>query len=232
MSKCFFLWLICWFVAEEPWEKVNAYTIHDTAQWKDLNLKFVLQVCLKFECFSYDTVVDLNVYDFIFINASRCVTNSPIAGLSWLQGNKRHSVSKGHVAHCKGTYNESVVYSSCSKLFNHFSFSYAACHWPTLERILILLIRPVQQVMALRKTIVTRKKNNSKFSLRESNLWSSAHRWDLLPVSYKYRRLVGAEKCINTWGHKVPISHMIVCYYLQTITHMCLILTWQHFMFL
>jgi len=30
--------------AEEPWEKVNAYTIHDTAQWKDLNLKFVLQV--------------------------------------------------------------------------------------------------------------------------------------------------------------------------------------------
>ena len=31
-------------LAEEPWEKVNAYTIHDTAQWKDLNLKFVLQV--------------------------------------------------------------------------------------------------------------------------------------------------------------------------------------------
>lgn len=30
--------------AEEPWEKVNAYTIHDTAHWKDLNLKFVLQV--------------------------------------------------------------------------------------------------------------------------------------------------------------------------------------------
>lgn len=30
--------------AEDPWEKINAYTIHDTAQWKDLNLKFVLQV--------------------------------------------------------------------------------------------------------------------------------------------------------------------------------------------
>ncbi|XP_068685354.1 non-lysosomal glucosylceramidase-like isoform X1 [Montipora capricornis] len=30
--------------ADEPWEKVNAYTIHDTAHWKDLNLKFVLQV--------------------------------------------------------------------------------------------------------------------------------------------------------------------------------------------
>ena len=38
-----------YFVAEEPWEKVNAYTIHDTAHWKDLNLKFVLQVwpCFK-----------------------------------------------------------------------------------------------------------------------------------------------------------------------------------------
>ncbi|KAM3909775.1 non-lysosomal glucosylceramidase-like, partial [Leptodactylus fuscus] len=29
---------------DEPWQKVNAYLIHDTADWKDLNLKFVLQV--------------------------------------------------------------------------------------------------------------------------------------------------------------------------------------------
>ncbi|KAM8960983.1 non-lysosomal glucosylceramidase [Pelodytes ibericus] len=29
---------------DEPWEKLNAYLIHDTADWKDLNLKFVLQV--------------------------------------------------------------------------------------------------------------------------------------------------------------------------------------------
>lgn len=36
-------------VAEEPWEKVNAYTIHDTAHWKDLNLKFVLQVWFGFK---------------------------------------------------------------------------------------------------------------------------------------------------------------------------------------
>lgn len=35
--------------AEEPWEKVNAYTIHDTAHWKDLNLKFVLQVYRDFK---------------------------------------------------------------------------------------------------------------------------------------------------------------------------------------
>ncbi|KAL2079270.1 hypothetical protein ACEWY4_025014 [Coilia grayii] len=29
---------------DEPWTRVNAYLIHDTADWKDLNLKFVLQV--------------------------------------------------------------------------------------------------------------------------------------------------------------------------------------------
>ncbi|XP_061664715.1 non-lysosomal glucosylceramidase isoform X2 [Syngnathoides biaculeatus] len=29
---------------DEPWQRVNAYLIHDTAFWKDLNLKFVLQV--------------------------------------------------------------------------------------------------------------------------------------------------------------------------------------------
>ena len=30
--------------AEAPWLKVNAYNIHSTADWKDLNVKFVLQV--------------------------------------------------------------------------------------------------------------------------------------------------------------------------------------------
>ncbi|XP_030635696.1 non-lysosomal glucosylceramidase [Chanos chanos] len=29
---------------DEPWLRVNAYLIHDTADWKDLNLKFVLHV--------------------------------------------------------------------------------------------------------------------------------------------------------------------------------------------
>ncbi|XP_063152023.1 non-lysosomal glucosylceramidase isoform X2 [Candoia aspera] len=29
---------------DEPWQRVNAYLVHDTAAWKDLNLKFVLQV--------------------------------------------------------------------------------------------------------------------------------------------------------------------------------------------
>ncbi|XP_030017790.1 uncharacterized protein LOC115438354, partial [Sphaeramia orbicularis] len=33
---------------DEPWQRVNAYLIHDTADWKDLNLKFVLQVYRDF----------------------------------------------------------------------------------------------------------------------------------------------------------------------------------------
>lgn len=33
---------------DEPWQRVNAYFIHDTAGWKDLNLKFVLQVYRDF----------------------------------------------------------------------------------------------------------------------------------------------------------------------------------------
>lgn len=33
---------------DEPWQRLNAYLIHDTAGWKDLNLKFVLQVYRDF----------------------------------------------------------------------------------------------------------------------------------------------------------------------------------------
>ncbi|XP_028329722.1 non-lysosomal glucosylceramidase isoform X1 [Gouania willdenowi] len=33
---------------DEPWQRSNAYLIHDTADWKDLNLKFVLQVYRDF----------------------------------------------------------------------------------------------------------------------------------------------------------------------------------------
>jgi uncharacterized protein (DUF608 family) len=29
---------------DEPWTRVNAYVIHPTHEWKDLNVKFVLQV--------------------------------------------------------------------------------------------------------------------------------------------------------------------------------------------
>ena len=28
---------------DEPWKRVNAYVVHPTYDWKDLNLKFVLQ---------------------------------------------------------------------------------------------------------------------------------------------------------------------------------------------
>ena len=33
-----------YFPEDEPWNKVNAYNMHPTHNWKDLNLKFVLQV--------------------------------------------------------------------------------------------------------------------------------------------------------------------------------------------
>ncbi|KFV47077.1 Non-lysosomal glucosylceramidase, partial [Tyto alba] len=36
--------LPCCIHSVEPWQRVNAYLMHDTADWKDLNLKFVLQV--------------------------------------------------------------------------------------------------------------------------------------------------------------------------------------------
>lgn len=36
------------YLDDEPWQRVNAYLIHDTADWKDLNLKFVLQVYRDF----------------------------------------------------------------------------------------------------------------------------------------------------------------------------------------
>ena len=29
---------------DEPWERVNAYLIHPTQEWKDLNTKFALQI--------------------------------------------------------------------------------------------------------------------------------------------------------------------------------------------
>ena len=33
---------------DEPWDRLNAYVIHPTHEWKDLNLKFVLQVFRDF----------------------------------------------------------------------------------------------------------------------------------------------------------------------------------------
>ena len=31
---------------DEPWTRVNSYNIHDVSEWRDLNLKMVLQVIL------------------------------------------------------------------------------------------------------------------------------------------------------------------------------------------
>lgn len=40
---------------DEPWQRVNAYLMHDTADWKDLNLKFVLQVFRDY-CLTHDSL--------------------------------------------------------------------------------------------------------------------------------------------------------------------------------
>ena len=42
-----FITNVSYLLDEEPFLKVNAYTIHDTSTWKDLNLKFVLQVKMQ-----------------------------------------------------------------------------------------------------------------------------------------------------------------------------------------
>lgn len=49
------LHLLCSCLGDEPWQRVNAYLMHDTADWKDLNLKFVLQVYRDY-CLTHDSM--------------------------------------------------------------------------------------------------------------------------------------------------------------------------------
>ena len=66
--------------------------------------------------------------------------NLLIAGVSRLQGNKGYSVSKGHVAHCKGTYSNECCTRFCqcmvvvNNYFNHFSCPCKACQWLFAEQ--------------------------------------------------------------------------------------------------
>jgi non-lysosomal glucosylceramidase len=46
---------------EDPWHKVNAYTMQDTSRWKDLNPKFVLSVCRDIAA-TGDTVFALEMW--------------------------------------------------------------------------------------------------------------------------------------------------------------------------
>ncbi|CAL1530739.1 unnamed protein product [Lymnaea stagnalis] len=46
---------------DEPWKRVNAYNIHPTDDWKDLNLKFVLQVYRDF-----NAVKDMEYLSFMY----------------------------------------------------------------------------------------------------------------------------------------------------------------------
>lgn len=40
---------------EEPFLKINAYPIHDVSEWRDLNLKYVLQVYRDFSLTNDET---------------------------------------------------------------------------------------------------------------------------------------------------------------------------------
>jgi len=45
---CYFIFLIfllfLFYLDEEPWLSLNAYNSHDTADWKDLGSKYLLQI--------------------------------------------------------------------------------------------------------------------------------------------------------------------------------------------
>lgn len=48
---------------EEPFMKINAYPVHDVSEWRDLNIKFVLQ-CYR----DYSLTKDLNQLKYVWDN--------------------------------------------------------------------------------------------------------------------------------------------------------------------
>lgn len=57
--------------AEDPWQQINAYPIHDVSEWRDLNSKFILQVYRdyytlnEFEQMSTDSASKFSSIEFI-----------------------------------------------------------------------------------------------------------------------------------------------------------------------
>lgn len=57
--------------AEDPWNLINSYPIHDVSEWRDLNCKFILQVyrdfhvLSEFENLSADDVSKFSSIEFI-----------------------------------------------------------------------------------------------------------------------------------------------------------------------
>lgn len=57
--------------AEDPWQQINAYPIHDVSEWRDLNTKFILQVYRdyytlnEFELLSADNASKFSSIEFI-----------------------------------------------------------------------------------------------------------------------------------------------------------------------
>lgn len=65
---------------DEPWLRVNAYVIHDTADWKDLNLKFVLQVYRDYYL-TGDQGFLRDMWPVCLVRDARTVASVPVARL-------------------------------------------------------------------------------------------------------------------------------------------------------
>lgn len=50
------------FVVDEPYIRLNGYPIHDVSEWRDLNVKFVLQVFRDYYLLQYIKEVDREQY--------------------------------------------------------------------------------------------------------------------------------------------------------------------------
>ena len=63
---------------DEPWVRVNSYNIHDVSQWRDLNLKLVLQV------WDFSLVLLVCIFFRFDISAKLCMvqTNCAVCILS------------------------------------------------------------------------------------------------------------------------------------------------------
>ena len=59
--KAMFSSCVLFLVEDEPWLRINAYNIHPTDDWKDLNIKFILQVYRD-----YAATHDLDYLDFMY----------------------------------------------------------------------------------------------------------------------------------------------------------------------
>lgn len=60
---------------EEPFTLINSYPIHDVSEWRDLNLKFVLQVFRDYNLFENVKEIDNETYLSDMYGACHTVMN-------------------------------------------------------------------------------------------------------------------------------------------------------------